>query len=256
MKNKADLSANDVEFLQAVRHIQMNTDDYPELDQAQVPVTTGALKTVLMDEWDTVCDWSDTMVDYRMSEGDRGWGEEGLGLVTLYEAEYLEEQREWTSRGIELTDAGFTRLETMEKRMSMSRAKSAESGEVTGLDSSVDEVALEVDQVKQEVEELNDQLSELVETVNRFQELETGALDPQIASQVRTVFDRVVRHQQIFKQVLDLNTDPYSPNNEQSITQDLVAESRNTISGALETDISGGAVVDESGEGLSESGPE
>jgi len=242
-KRTTELSLEDVEFLQAVRYVENNPDQFGEETDVAGP-STGELRQVLETMWDTGGDWSKGMISYRMSgpnraDGGRGWDtESGFGLVKLHEATLTDEG--WTSRRVELTDKGRKRLAQMEKRMDVTRSPDEGEG-VAEIDSSVTDVELQVEKLQSRVEtlesekeELEDLVRDLAGDMDTIMEAQTGALDNEVADRLREVFNRVMRQRRVNQMVFDMDTDPFDP--EEVPTEEDVRRSRASVRKSIVSD--------------------
>lgn len=195
----------DVEFLQAVRYIEENPDEFASVEDDGVP-RTEALNRLLRENWDTNRDWSKRMVRYRMRPEGRGWGvEEGFGLVRLYSSE-LTARGEHRSRGIELTDQGRMRLSDAEEQMGIERREGL-SGDLRGdvFDSDTTAIERDLRQLEEKVDEMNENLERIAKMAEEFDQSETGALDPSFAEQFESAFRYAVRFQQLSQGVLGVD---------------------------------------------------
>lgn len=230
-----DLSIADVEFLQAVRYIESNPEEFGlDNDTEQKGATTKALRDVLEKQWSTSADWSKGMISYRMngpdkSAGGRGWGsEQGFGLVRLHDATMT--PKGWTSRSVELTQKGEKWLSRKEEQMNMARSSNEGQG-MSEVDSSATQLEMELQTLEEQVETLREENKELRQTVDelsdvvtRFQKSETGALDSDVADRLQEVLNRMVRQNRINRRVLGVNTEPFSPPGEASESDVVTAQ--------------------------------
>ena len=236
MTGNTDLSIEDVEFLQAVRYIESNPDEFDD-DSETVGATTQSVRQLLEKRWSTSADWTKPMISYRMNGPDksswsRGWGmDHGFGLVKLHEATMTQDG--WTRREIELTQKGRKWLSRKEEQMNLTRSEGRGDG-AAEIDSSEKQLELELQSLEEEIEELREENDELrstlemvVDDLSRIKESETGALDGNISDQLQGVFTRVVRQNRVNAMVLGIDTEPFSPPGDPS--EEQIVETRSEL---------------------------
>lgn len=240
--NNQELSVADVEFLQAVRHIEQNPEGFDSVEVAEGRATTQALNRLLQEEWKTVNEWTDGKISYRMNppsraEGSRGWGvDNGFGLVRLHDAE-IRPKVGWTSRSVELTEKGLKRLAKRESELNISRSEDTGSG-AEEIDSKAMEMELDVQELQEEVEELreeNEQLRETVETlvedVSQWKSSPTGAFDSEMSDRFDQVFQTMVKQTRLNQLVFEVDLDAFSPENQPD--KDDVGRVRDSVRSTL-----------------------
>jgi len=218
-KSKDDLTISDIEFLQAVKYIEEHEDEFDATEDGMAPANTTVVKRVL-DQWDTINEWGNGKIDWRMDKGKRGWGVEddpGLGLVCIYPAK-PDPQKGWTTRSIELTDKGRKRLSVAEQKHDLEPSE-GEQADTDAIRTTEMELRLErtedrLDFMEEKVDTVIGNLQAIDESLTEIQESKTGALDSEASQQLSTVFDLVVRYQRIFEAVLDIDTEPFGANQE------------------------------------------
>lgn len=254
-KNRADLTVTDVEFLQAVRYVAENVDEYPDSEGSVV--RKPSLRTVLEEEWQTTTEWNKNKIDYRMCESDRGtrssrqWDVQGgLGLVKMHDAEMTVGEG-WSGRGVELTEKGRKKLAQAEERMNLSR--SGESGGVEELDSSTRDLELRLEKLEEEIEtlrsenkELRAENEELQEIVQTFQEEEYGAIDDGMGEQIDMMFNEVLAQARLAQLVFGIDREPFTTDKRPS--DEVVIGARESVASVL-SDVRGDSSGDVSSGG-------
>ena len=102
MIDASDLSLVDVSFLQAVRDINNNPENYPKTDRCAVPANTASIKRAT--------DMTDEQVSYRMggNSNSRGFESGKNPLIKTHDPKATDTG--YSPRGVELTTTGSTIL--------------------------------------------------------------------------------------------------------------------------------------------------
>lgn len=180
LKDRGDLTHEDIRFLKAVQDIEENPGKYPGTNLTEHPANTSVLKEML--------DMSADMIRYRISPGERGL--EDLGLVRLYDPELTDDGR-MGPRSIALTDEGDKAIVDWEKRHG---DLDADGWDTT----TVEAIEIEISQIQNRLDQLDSQLTQLesgggiedgdgAASEERLQQLESR-LDA-IAGQVKEIKD-------------------------------------------------------------------
>ena len=187
------LKEPDVEFLLAVSRIEKNPTEYDNTDVGETVANVTSIREA--------SGLTRSQVDYRVSPGDggRGLAEGGMNFIRAYEATI--EGRNFGPRSVELTEKGERVVAEIKE---MRSDTSGSSGHDSGVSSD------RISELEAQVSELEDAIENFSATAEKVDEIdrsEMGAVDSEMATQVRAASNAVSHHQLVFKEVFGIGID-------------------------------------------------
>lgn len=188
-----DLGSKDIKFLRAIQEVNAREGYKPGTDE-RPPATTSSIATA--------ADLSKNEVNYRFNQ--RGFDEDGLGYITVYGAQLLENGA-LSAKSAELTEKGEAALtEVLE-------GGSSTSGEIDA-------------DLEERLSALEDEMEQLRELIQQFDESETGAWSVDREEQFDATLNAMVAYQRIFSEVFEIDVSEFRGEGE--IADSTVAEAR------------------------------
>jgi hypothetical protein len=166
----ADLKRPDVRLLSAIRDINAMPENYPDgqTQGGEVPATSTAIRDA--------AGLTDEQVKYRLRPGERGLEQMGPdGLVDLKAPPYRS-NKAYGPRSAELTEVGKMVLAEAEGDEDIGDVSPVRTGPVS-----------------------RDEFDALAERVEAWEDDEFGAVDPDMASDIRSLFREMVKFYQAFE---------------------------------------------------------
>lgn len=199
-----DLGSKDIRFLSAIQEVNAR-EGYQPGTQERPPATTS--------EIGAVGDLNKSEVNYRFNQ--RGFDEDGLGYITVYGAQLLENGA-LSSKSAELTEKGEAALaEVLEEPT---------SGHAGNGDSDLEDRLAELEA---EVTELREENEALRETVEQFENSETGAWSIDREERFDATLNAMIAYQRIFNEVFGIDVSDFRGDSE--LPDKAVAEARQRL---------------------------
>jgi len=196
-----DLEHKDIEFLEAVRAINGDPEDYEETEPGKVAANSTSVRSAT--------NLSRSEVKYRMGadpDDYRGFGEEGLGLLRIYSAS-LENGR-FGPKSAELTERGLEVLNEAKSRVRFAASSGQTGGEgAAETAGQVAELEAEVEALQENIADVAESVQSVNETLSQFEDRDRGALDSEFADKLNAVLTALPRHDQALSEVLGVDLD-------------------------------------------------
>jgi len=214
---QSGLDLTDIEFLQTVRTINANPDEFPYTEKGERPASTRSIREST--------DLSREQVRYRLG-GSNSRGLEDAGLIVVHSAVYDEEKSQYGPKSVELTEKGLKQLERAEK--TFAGDNTADSDEVeelrervdalenTDIDGDVDTNAVvdelravsgRLESLEDTVERIDQEVATLRDEVSAIQESDWGEIDDEIVEDLVLVLQRAPAMLYAFDSVLGVDVD-------------------------------------------------